>query len=939
LANYNSIPQQFNKPRPNANLGYIDQVLSEKQSTIDANFSFLSKGVEKILGTELIGKERKEYLKNKLSGVLDTLENVDSVSFDSSRASVSFAAALSSAARDPYVQKHTMIAKEIRNAKEFADKRKEKGTLNSGNYNDAWIQSKYADYITGTDAQGNKVDEVGKFQYVEYRDVDDKVRKALKEFKDLQGSDMYSFKDNNGYVYEKRVDLLTEGELQQILPGVLDGQDRAQLAINGRIIYNYDNAKAEEDLQIEEDGIISANTAKIESLKADLNNLDDDKKELANSEITRLVAMNKQIGVNYDNMPKTAGAIGGRKLESQMFSKYAAVFGEKPYVSLVGSDVSYWKQKEIEEKEGVGTGSGGMDSNISSEPIPQNLTDDKTLNLDKRFDESIKQSEAKISSIANKVYTLAKSKGLDDEIDVIKQKYIGQGMNEKDALIKTIADVSNWSNQSVMTLDDKDELLKSIYDASNKREKRNTAYKFASDAIVNDNLKTIMDDLVNDHQFMILHTKKGEKHVEENFQEVFKKNNVDSEESLKKFLSSGNQDSKNVKANILIQAADFTTSTEKGFKAMSSESLVRYKAAAKLMGADVSKIQVSIAKGLFSRSSNTGNLSDVSAGDYVKFMGSDAFSTTVKKTSISDFPGGFYGDPVAIDMNFRTDSGLSEAFSDDNFKKHYDGIMTNQMAKISGLDAISIRPTILNSKPSLVFGEIGDIITPTPEARLWDIKQAITLVDIGNDQFMWKQPIPLNAGKGDDKEEQRTGKISRSSLLKKPLFSKFVNANAQEKEMTFQMDSKIESGSINYMDATVPNAREAINKLKGLAPYATKDFYKDYISKDKELSPEFKTFAQKIISSSNRFMTRFESAETSQGGIASVQIFADNQKEPVYKINVENINQMESYAMVQRVAPQVFLSLMMENMVVDFKNRDVEEITRLQNILNGAAKR
>lgn len=929
MANYNSIPQQFNKPRPNANLGYIDQVLSEKQSTIDANFSFLSKGVEKILGTELIGKERKEYLKNKLSGVLDTLENVDSVSFDSSRASVSFAAALSSAARDPYVQKHTMIAKEIRNAKEFADKRKEKGTLNSGNYNDAWIQSKYSDYITGTDAQGNKVDEVGKFQYVEYRDVDEKARKALKEFKDLQGSDMYSFKDNNGDVYERRVDLLTEGELQQILPNILDGQDRAQLAINGRIFYNYDNARAEADLQIEEDGIISANTAKIESLKADLNNLDDDKKALANSEIARLVAMNKQIGVNYDNMPKTAGAIGGRKLESQMVSKYAAVFGEKPYVSLVGSDVSYWKQREIEKKEGVGTGSGGMDSNISSEPIPQDLTDDKTLNLDKRFDESIKQSEAKVSSIANKVYTLAKSKGLDDEIDVIKQKYIGQGMNEKDALIKTIADVSNWSNQSVMTLDDKDELLKSIYDASNKREKRNIAYKFSTDAIVNDNLKTIMDDLVNDHQFMIMHSKKDGKHVRENFQEVFKKNNIDSEESLKTFLSSGNRDSKNVKANILIQAADFTMTPEQGFKAISSESLVRYKAAAKLMGLDPSKIQVSISKGFFSASSNTVNLSDVSAGDSVQFRGSDAFSSIVKETSA----------PGIVDTNFRTDSGLSEAFSDSNFKKHYDGRMTNEMAKISGLDAISIRPTIVNSKPSLVFGEIGDIITPTPEARLWDIKQAITLVDIGNDQFMWKQPIPLNAGKGEGKEEQRTGKIPRSSLLKKPLFSKFVNASAQEKEMTFQMDSKIESGSINYMDATVSNAREAINKLKGLAPYATKDFYKDYISKDKELSPEFKTFAQKIISSSNRFMTRFESAETSQGGIASVQIFADNQKEPVYKINVENINQMESYAMVQRVAPQVFLSLMMENMVVDFKNRDVEEITRLQNILNGAAKR
>jgi hypothetical protein len=546
MANYNSIPRRFDKPSSNINFAYIDASLKDRQNTIDNNFGILQQSVDSVLGQDLIREEDRNYLKQKVDGVLNTLSNTDGIRFDSKKARFSIQDSLSEAAKDPEILKQVANTKKVRQVQDFYQARLKKGDINQQNFQYAYKKSGVDSYIGGTS------DGVGDFQYLEYVDVDAKLDESARKIKAANPNELVSIQSIDGTTVSKKVSMLSEAEMRNHLRTQLNANDLKQLEIEGSMMYGMDDAKA---VQYRDSLIKESNTKYNDNIGLLTNYRDNGNKTAGEKEEINLQIKSLESEKSFfeSNMisHKTAESIGGQQLIENKVNLLSQIYTKNGPESIK-YDADFLKRMRDANAAG---NIAGQNSNVSTITSLTDLPDDVNPyqnSLNRQETEMLENSAYLVQTFGN--LSDDKKKLIDDTMKNIKNDpkilamYKGQPMSNEALQLETINRLgANFFPPDVAKeLRTRINSTKAIQDANQK-----TTVEFVRSKALETNT---FDQLFNEETALTMVTTKGE----ENIQQFLKKNGVTNEASYKSFINNNSKESKQLRATLALQSISLT---------------------------------------------------------------------------------------------------------------------------------------------------------------------------------------------------------------------------------------------------------------------------------------------------------------------------------------------------------------------------------------------
>ena len=548
MANYNSIPRRFDKPTSNINLAYIDATLKDKQNTIDSNFGILQQSVDSVLGQDLIREGDREYLKQKVDGVLNTLSNTDGIKFDSKKARFSIQDSLSEAAKDPEILRQVANTKKVRQIQDFYQGRLKKGDINQQNFQYAYKKSGVDSYI------GGETDGVGDFQYLEYVDVDAKLDETARKLKSANPNEEVSIQSLDGTTVSRKVSMLSEGEMRNHLRTQLNSNDLKQLEIEGSMMYGMDDRKALEyrnGLIEESNTKYNENIGLLENYRDNGNKTAGEKEEI-NAQIKNLGAEKAFFESNMISH-KTAEAIGGQQLIENKVNLLSQIYTKNGPESIKYDD-DFLKRMRDANAAGNIAGAGG-NSNVSTITSVTDLPDgvDPYQSSLNRVETTLMENSAYLTQTFGNLSD-DKKKLIDDTMKNIKNDpkvlamYKGQPMSNEALQLETINRLgANFFPPDIAKeLRTKINSTKAIQEATQK-----TTVEFVRSKALETNT---FDQLFNEESALTMVTTKGE----ENIQQFLKKNGVTNEASYKSFINNNSKESKQLRATLALQSMSLT---------------------------------------------------------------------------------------------------------------------------------------------------------------------------------------------------------------------------------------------------------------------------------------------------------------------------------------------------------------------------------------------
>lgn len=931
--NYNSIPRRFNKPTSSINHQYIDATLKDKQNTIDQNYGIMTQSVEAVLGQDLIREEDRQYLKNKVSDVLNTLGNTDSIKFDSKKARFSIQEALSSAAKDPNVLKQVANTRKIRQIQQFQQERSKKGNLNMTNFNDAWIQSGVDDYLKGVDSKGNKVDDIGSFNYLEYKDVQSDLMEKVKDRKELYPDKEVQIKDGNGDIITKTYSALSQAEWQQVIPNLLDETDRAQLAINGRVRFGYNNDKAILALNEERDYYLQPNNKKIEQLQTEMElGTDDVTKQKIKNDISILTKNNVEIKNRYDkilNRTGTAGSIGGYMLENQMVNELSSKLGFGSYVNNIKSDASYWKAKK-EAEDHFGLGSTGLpDSNkdgivdATTVAIPTALED--SIGERDLYKNEIALNESIVASTANQIYNGIKDEKTRIAVDNFKKNLISQGLDEASALKQTVVHFSKADNP-IMSLKQKEIILTALDKNTGIYNKLVTASKKTENDIINQNSEKIFEQLYEDNPYIQMIG------YGDSFKKFMEEKGINTKDKLTSFLNSDTKESNLFKANLTGQMLDLgivgDSTYSNDWTNMDDYKIRNLNRISNLLGENLGETLV------YTEEEKNGQLiqkplSEVKPGERISFRGGSEFKIQ-PPSKIESFltEASILKRKGFRDHSVATDGDLSGIFSQENYEKAYRRNLNTQMANISGTNMINIQGGS-NMAKELALVANGNI----------EGKDKISLVKISPTEYqIVESGYTTEYDTGSDEKGKKYAKLGTvrvsdiENIKGKSDLRNFINFKEEESNIDLNINKNVSSGPLSFPSSSVQNEKNLIDYFGQNNPNrfkASKNYVENVIEKNPKLKGDFSNFAKRVIANSNKFETKFENID----GYTMVSVYMQGIDEPIYKANTQDSNISSNAYKIITVAPQIYLNLAIDNMALRYQAGEVDRINNIEKLL------
>lgn len=935
--NYQSIPRRFNKPTSNINLSYIDASLREKQNTIDQNFGLLTDTIEKTLGQDLIRPEDREMLKQKVSSVLNTLDNTDSIQFDSKKSRYTITDALSEAARDPEVLKQVANTQNIRKIQKFHQERLEKGNLSNTNFNDAWIMSGANEYLSG------EKNDMGQFQYLEYRDVSKNLIEKAKDYKELFPDREVPIRNGAGDIEYKTFGALSKAEWQQVLPSLLDEQDRAQLAINGRVRFKYNDEYAVQTLEQERDMLTADNTNKITALQRELTNgLDDVNKEKAKNQIALYQNSNIEVKNRYEKLlgsTGTAGSIGGYMMERELVSGMSNMLGFEPYLSDIKVDQSYWKAREEAEKatgKTIDASTGFLDTNNDGVPdatsiaIPEGIED--YLGQEEIFQRELNYQENTIASTANQIYNGIKDENVKAEVEQYKQDLMASGMNETAALRQTVLHFAD-KEDPIMTLKQKETMISAIDASTSMYKKLSNSANEADQEIIDVGKSTLFQQLYNDNpNIQMLGTGKS-------FKQVMAEKGIDSEDKLQTFLNGDSKEAKLFKANMAAQTIDLgivgDSTYSNDFTTATDYKLRSIKRVAGLIGEDVDATEVYIdqvgpngltyVKKPLSQVKEGERISFIGEGDSVEQSRLTKFLTDAEKLKSTGF----------TDHSMYNDGELMDLLGEDNYKEIFKRKLDVQSAYISGANMINIQPSYGEKNKSKLAIEVSALLGGTSAIN---DKQAMSLIKLDDDRYqVIQQGYTTEYEEGSDEKGKKFRKVGiiKLSDIKNQQNSDLMRYIEFEKNRTnidFNIDREVSLGKISYPKPTVKTERALAEYYGPNSPNrlrASKNYVENVIEKNPALKGDFSNFAKDVIKNSNKFEAKFESS----GGYAAINVYMQGMEDPIYTATTADETLAQDIYKIAVTTPQVYLTMAIEDMAIRYQTGDVSKINAVEKLL------
>jgi len=940
MANYNSIPRRFNKVTSSINHAYIDSALKEKQNTIDANFGLLQESVNTVLGQDLIHEEDRDYLKNKVSNVLNDLDNTDSISFDSKKSRFSIQNALSEAAKDPEVLKQVSNTKKIRQVLSFGQDRMKKGNLNQQNFQYALKKMGYEDYLKSGDERDKNL---GNFQYLEHVDVDKKLRDVSKNLQAMKPDTEIKIPDGQGGIYTRKKSQLTQQEWIARLTSSLDANDRKQMIINGAAMYNFNDDIAIKDIENKKLKAIEPNLNHIKDLKNKLPLADEATKEKYNAQIENLNTLNKQTLAKFDQIGSDADTIGGYYMQNAMINNMAAFMTKSSEPTYDGVDNLYFKKKKLaQERRGVITDSttnsatdlvGGpyidynkdLVSDIQSNPIPKEFTEDqKQINYQKVFLDDLKQTENLIEVEIQSIYNNIEDEDLKRSIDNYREERLKENGDDQQALTDAIVKYAS-SNSLNLSLSKKEQLLSNIskaeasYDAINKSSDKSIQVALEPNRI--------FTEIYENDTNIRIHGVDSDvtfKNYLENYSSKKYPNGIKNKEEFSSFIKS--DESKEVKSSLLIQSSDIKARNSGSYKegirrefmstVVGREERNRLNQIEKLTGE----------KFIFNSGGKQVTLSEVKNGQTVEIIGGGKF---IQNSLIAIKEG---GNVFGADRIVSEDGDLMSYLSNDKMKQYYDDAFNAQSARIPGSNAITIQGSLGAKQQSALKNELEGITNQ----KFGDKSNIILIKKNPNEYAIFE--TQLVTGKTEEDISYKTdftnpkGTVTLNALRgsQQRLLYNAINFEEAEKSIEFALDRKWKSQPINYKKNSIETEKELLEYLgpnNALGIYASKESFLNKV-KNKYKNDSATAIAKTILDNSNKFQINFESAKVGpSGGIGKLNIELNN-GDILYSIPVQKTD-VADYLKYSQVIPEAFLSLAAENIIENNDNEAWRKITKV----------
>ena len=928
MANYNSIPRRFNKPTSNINHAYIDATLKSKQSTIDTNFGLLQQTVEQTLGQDLIRESDREYLKGKVSGVLNALDNTDAIKFDSKKARFTIQDALSEAAKDPEVLRQISNTKKIRKVQEFYQKRSEKGNLNQQNFQHAYNKSGANSYINGDS------NDVGEFQYLEYVDVNKKLTDTSKTLQAMKPDMDIQIPDGKGGIYTKKKSQLTQQEWISMLTSSLDANDRQQMVINGAAMYNFNDEEARLDIENKKLEAIQPNLSRIQNLKSKLPLADEATKLKYTSQIEDLNTLNKQTLARFDEIGKDADSIGGYYMQNAMINNMAAFMAKSSELTYKGTDDAYFKNKKLaQERTGVNvdiTERGIIDynkdnvSDIQSNAIPKEFLDkQKHINPEQVFLDDLKSTENSIEVEVQNIYNSITDKELKESIDEYRQEAFKITGDNKQALTDAIV---KYAGSKSLNLDlfKKEKLLGSI----SKAEASYSAISNASDKSIEVALEPerIFKEIYENDTNIRIHGVDSDitfKNYLSDYSSDQYPNGIKNKEQFSSFMKT--DESKKLRASLLIQSSGIYSSSGGSHRygthfeymatTMGREERIRLSEIEKLTG---EKFVFNV------RNGKQVSLKDVKNGDRVEIAreGGDFISKGL--TAIKAGGNAFSSDRIVSE-----DGDLMSYLGNNKIKQYYDDEFNIQSARIPGSSAITIQGSLGAKQQSALKNELEGITNQ----KFGDKSNIILIKKNSNEYAIFENQLVTNrtgdtSYKTDFRNPKGTVSVSALKGAQQKLLYNAINFEEAEKNIEFALDRKWKSEPINYKKESIDTEKQLIEYLgtnNELGIYASKESFLNKIKhKHKK---EGHAIAKTILDNSNKFQIYFESAKVGEnGGIGKLNVQLNN-GDVLYSMPVQKQNAAD-YLKYSQVIPEAFLSLATEYIIESEDNEAWNKIVK-----------
>ena len=937
MANYQSLQQRFNRPTSNINHALIDRTLREKQQTIDTNFGILQQTVDKTLGQDLIRESDREYLKEKVSGVLDSLDNTDSISFDSKKARFTIQDALSKASGDPNVLKQVANTKKIRKIQEFYSKRSEKGNINQQNFQYAYEKTGIGSYLE------NGTDDVSDFKYLEYVDVDGKLDDVARKLKAANPNEKISIQNPlTGQTVSRKVSMITPQEMRSYLRVQLNANDLKQLEIDGSMMYGMDDGTAVKT----RDRIIANNNRKYSDKVSLLENYRDNGNK-TKGEIDRINQDIKALGAEKamfeQNMigKKTAELIGGQQLIENKLDLFSNLYTKNGPQS-VSYDNDYLKR--MRDANTAANVSSQASPNISTITTPTNLPEE--INP---YQDSVNRTKTALQDNSNylkvQFNSLSddKKKLVEDTMEQIKNDpevlamYEGEPISNETLQLETVnrlgpnffpPDVAKGVRESIAS-------TKAIQDGVQETTSEFVKTKSAE--------QEVFDQLSGEETNLTMITPEGEV----NMQKVLEQNGVTDINSYRSFISGNTKPAKQIRATLALQSISLTndislddvTSIPTAFGSIpglnagigSTSKIDLTEGEYRIMRQSAHDLTGESLEKTYSVQNN---------GDGYTLLQKNpntAFAGIVEKTnSLYQQGRSIYGlnflTVSDTDRTARNESSIRDLFSEDNYVDFASSNLSLLDKTVAGSNSIRIKGDI----KKLVDPIYNEVLSEVSNAAAFDLTDPIDIYKKEDGSLFVSQPSIIIKEDGKQSIKNITGVVQANDVKKMTLFNQQIST--LQKENTFKSLEGVAS-KVDKMTFIGDNREqvEGLNRLYNKENKGENMFR--LMSSDKTARDViFNSAVTPYITKSNEgieIMSQFEdfvtntqnyNLEFTKGIDSDYQVLIKNiEGENIGNIPLNNSIPVETFSKAFQGTPQVFLSLYSKSRVDKYMKSLINE--------------
>jgi hypothetical protein len=937
MANYTSIPRRFNKPTSNINHAYIDATLKDKQKTIDTNFGLMQQTVDATLGQDLIRESDRDYLKQKVKSVLNTLDSTDQIKFDSKKSRFTIQDSLNEASKDPRVLQQVANTKKIRQVQEFYKGREKKGDINQQNFQYAYQKSGINSYLSG------ESDDVADFKYSEYVDVDAKLDETARKLKSASPNEMVSIQDPiSGKTVSKKVSMVTPEEMRNYLKVQLNANDLKQLEIDGSMMYGMDDSTA----IAYRDTLIADSNKKYANEITTLENYKENggktpgEIEMIDSQIANLEQQKSSFerGLIGQN---TAEKIGGQQLIQNKIDLFSNLYTKNGPES-VKYDSDYLKRmRDANSSANVAHNSVGGSPDLSTITVATDLENgiDPYADSLKRIDNTLVENSNYMKKTFAGLNTEQK-KLVTDTMENIKNDpevmalYKGQPLSNEALQLETI----NRLGPNFFPPDVAQGLRSAISSTANiQNSTAKTTSEFSKAKAAEEQVyKQVFEDETN----LTMVLPQGEV----NIQQYLKDNGVTNLDTYKAFIGSGSEESKKLVATLALQSMSLTNDITTDDFSLSygdeNEAIKRDFKGEFLIGT-TNRIDLNESEYRVMRQSAhdlTGESLDETyeikkeGGNYRLSLKNPKteFSKIISKTNTlyQSAKGKIELPFIDTDRTARNESAIADLYDEDSYRKFASERLTDLDNTVAGNNAIRIQgdqkynigpeyQEILKYSSNTTFDKKYPIDTyKMPDGRIY-ITQTV------NDE------TAINNEEATAKAITRSGFIQANDVPKMTVFNSRIKMT--EKEGTLQTLEGA-AGKINKMNF-IGNNREQVEGLNRLynKGVPAEDMFRKMAASKTARDIIFNPTVNQYMPANHPIRVQFEdfvkntqnyNLDFTKGIDSDYQVLINNQDgKEVGSIPINGDVSIEAFEKAYQGTPQVFLALYSQYEVKKYKDQ------------------